>query len=426
MSATTEQVKLSLKKRYRKEKNFRRMGFSAIMIAFLFLVLLFVDMIIKALPAFTQYTVMMPVNFAPEVLKVEPGTTDKTALANARYRRLVSETLKANQPDVTTRGDRMLLRKLISTDTQYQLRDKLVNDPSLLGTTQQIKLVVDDDVDSFIKAGGLKQSESQTARLRDKQITWIKSWHEAGLLDSHFNWAFFINSDSRNPEIAGIRGALTGTFLTILVTISLAFPIGLFAAVYLEEFAPKNKLTDLIEININNLAAVPSIVFGLLGLAIFINFFGMPRSAPMVGGIVLALMTLPTIIISSRSAIKSVPPSLKEAALGLGASKMQTVFHQVLPQAMPGILTGAIIGIAQAIGETAPLLMIGMVAFVVDIPQGITENATVLPVQIYLWSDSPERAFIAKTSAAILVLLVVLMVINASAVYLRKKFEKKW
>lgn len=425
MSATTEQVKKSLQKRYRKERNFRRLGFSAIVVAFLFLVLLFTDMIFKAIPAFTLNTVTMEVNFSPKVLKVD-ANADEEALKNANYRALMNATLRSEFPEVTKRADRMLLRKLMSSGAQYQLRDRLLEDPSLLGQTKPIKLLVDDDVDTFIKSGSLDSGELVTARLREQQVEWIKGWHEAGKLDSHFNWSFFTNSDSRDPELAGIRGAITGTFLTILVTIALAFPVGVFAAVYLEEFAPKNKITDLIEININNLAAVPSIVFGLLGLAMFINLFGMPRSAPLVGGLVLALMTLPTIIISSRSAIKAVPPSLKEAALGLGASKMQTVFHQVLPQAMPGILTGAIIGIAQAIGETAPLLMIGMVAFIVDVPQGITDAATVLPVQIYLWSDSPERAFIAKTSAAILVLLVVLMVINASAVYLRKKFEKKW
>lgn len=426
MSTTTEQVKLSLKKRYRKEKNFQRMGFAAIMVAFLFLVLLFADMIVKSIPAFTQHTVTMEVDFSPEVLKVAAGTTDEETLKQASYRKLVTNMFKQSFPEVTTRTEKMWLRKLISSDTQYQLRDLLVKDPQLLGKTVPVKILLDDDVDSFIKAGGLENAEAQTARLRDKQVEWIKKWHKNQQIENHFNWSFFTNSDSRDPELAGIKGAITGTFLTILVTVALAFPIGLFAAVYLEEFAPKNRLTDIIEININNLAAVPSIVFGLLGLAIFINFFGMPRSAPLVGGLVLALMTLPTIIISSRSAIKSVPPSLKEAALGLGASKMQTVFHQVLPQAMPGVLTGAIIGIAQAIGETAPLLMIGMVAFIVDIPQGVTDPATVLPVQIYLWSDSPERAFVAKTSAAILVLLTVLMAINAGAVYLRKKFEHKW
>ncbi len=426
MSSTTEQVKKGLQKRYRRERRFRRVGISAIAVALSFLVLLFGDMLVKAIPAFTLNTVTLEVNFSPEVLKVEAGTADKEILQQAKYRSLVSATLKNAFPDVKKRKEKILLRKLISTGAQYQLRDRLIDDPTLLGTTQSVKLLLDDDVDTFIKSGGLETDEKIFDRLRDNQIAWIKAWHQAGKIDSHFNWSFFTHSDSRNPELAGIRGAITGTFFTILVTILLSFPVGVMAAIYLEEFAPKNRITDLIEININNLAAVPSIVFGLLGLAMFINVFGMPRSAPLVGGLVLALMTLPTIIISSRSAIKSVPPSLKEAALGLGASKMQTVFHQVLPQAMPGILTGCIIGVAQAIGETAPLLMIGMVAFIVDVPQGITDAATVLPVQIYLWSDSPERAFIAKTSAAILVLLIVLIVINASAVYLRKKLEKKW
>ncbi|MGY0400042.1 MAG: phosphate ABC transporter permease PstA [Ostreibacterium sp.] len=426
MSTTTKQVKQNLQLRYRKERNFRRLGFSAIMLAFLFLVLLFSDIIIKALPAFTQHTVTMDVNFSPAVLKIEENTTNKAVLKGANYRALMNTTLKTEFPTVHKRKDKMLLRKLVSSGAQYQLQALLMNNPKLLNQTQSVKLLLDDDVDTFIKSGGLEHSDNTNVRLRPQQIAWIKQWHKAGKIDNHFNWAFFTNSDSRNPELAGIRGAISGTFLTILVTIALAFPVGVFTAVYLEEFALKNKLTDLIEIDINNLAAVPSIVFGLLGLSMFINVFGMPRSAPLVGGLVLALMTLPTIIISSRSAIKSVPPSLKEAALGLGASKMQTIFHQTLPQAMPGILTGAIIGVAQAIGETAPLLMIGMVAFIVDIPQGITDPATVLPVQIYLWSDSPERAFVAKTSAAILVLLCVLMVFNATAVYLRKKFEHKW
>lgn len=426
MSQTTQQVKQSLNKRYKKERNFRRIGFSAIVIAFLFLVVLFADIIYKSLPAFMQNTVTMDVNFSPAIIKVDASETDKAKLEKGSYSKLVSNTLYNAFPDVTSRGDKMKLRKLISGDSKYQLRDMLVNDPALLGTTQKVTFLVKDDVDTFIKEGGLKSDKLISDRLNESQIKWIRQWGDNGQIDSHFNWSFFTHSDSRSPELAGIRGALMGTFLTIIVTIALAFPVGVFAAVYLEEFAPKNKFTDLIEININNLAAVPSIVFGLLGLAVFINMFGMPRSAPLVGGLVLSLMTLPTIIISSRSAIKAVPPSLKEAALGLGASKMQTVFHQILPQAMPGILTGAIIGVAQAIGETAPLLMIGMVAFIVDIPQTFTDAATVLPVQIYIWSDSPERAFTAKTSEAILVLLGVLMVINATAVYLRKKFEKKW
>jgi phosphate transport system permease protein len=263
-------------------------------------------------------------------------------------------------------------------------------------------------------------------RVKDYEIAWVESLRERGQVDLVFNTSFFTEADSREPEQAGIWGAAVGSFLTLTVTLLLAFPVAVLAAVYLEEFAPKNKVTDLIEVNINNLAAVPSIVFGLLGLAMFLNFFGLPRSAPLVGGMVLALMTLPTIIIAARAALKAVPPSIREAALGVGASKLQTVTHHVLPLAMPGILTGTIIGMAQALGETAPLLMIGMVAFIADVPGGFTDAATVLPVQIYLWADSPERAFVAKTSAAIMVLLAFLIFMNAMAVVLRKRFERRW
>ena len=263
-------------------------------------------------------------------------------------------------------------------------------------------------------------------RLKDQQVAWIGRLMEEGRLEMHFNTAFFTHGDSREPELAGIWGAAVGSFYTLVITLALSFPIGVAAAIYLEEFAPRNRWTDLIEVNINNLAAVPSIVFGLLGLAVFINFFGLPRSAPLVGGLVLTLMTLPTIIIASRAALKSVPPSIREAALGVGASKMQMVFHHVLPLAMPGMLTGTIIGMAQALGESAPLLMIGMVAFIVDIPGGFTDPSTVLPVQIFLWADSPERAFVERTSAAIMVLLAFLITMNALAVVLRKRFERRW
>ena len=244
--------------------------------------------------------------------------------------------------------------------------------------------------------------------------------------EKKWNIEFFTTGDSRNPETAGIGGAIVGSSLTLLVTLLLAFPVGVAAAIYLEEFAPKNRINDMIEVNINNLAAVPSIIFGLLGLAIFLNFFGMPRSAPLVGGIVLALMTLPTIIIASRASIKSVPPSIKEGALALGATKIQAVFHHVVPLAMPGMMTGTIIGMARALGETAPLLMIGMVAFIVDVPRSITDPSTALPVQIFLWADSPERAFVEKTFAAILVLLIFLVIMNLTAILIRKRFEKKW
>ena len=263
-------------------------------------------------------------------------------------------------------------------------------------------------------------------RVDDRALAWIDALAARGRVERRFNTTFFTAGDSREPEQAGILGALMGSLLALAVTLLLSFPIGVAAAVYLEEFAPRNRFIDLLEININNLAAVPSIIFGLLGLAIFINWFGLPRSAPLVGGLVLTLMTLPTIIIASRAAIQSVPPSIKEAALGVGASRMQAMLHHVLPIAMPGMLTGTIIGMAQALGESAPLLMIGMVAFIVEPPQGFLDPATALPVQIYLWSDSPERAFTERTSAAILVLLAFLIAMNAGAVLLRKKFATRF
>jgi phosphate transport system permease protein len=262
--------------------------------------------------------------------------------------------------------------------------------------------------------------------MTDNKETWLQSLIESGEVETRFNTKFFSKGDSREPELAGIYGAAMGSFYTLLITIILAFPLGVAAAVYLEEFALRNRWTNFIEVNINNLAAVPSIIFGLLGLAVFINFFDVPRSVPLVGGLVLTLMTLPTIIISSRAAIKSVPPSIREAAIGVGASPMQVVLHHVLPLAMPGMLTGAIIGMARALGETAPLLMIGMVAFIVDVPTGFNDPATALPVQIFLWADSPERAFVEKTSAAIMVLLAFLVIMNTVAVVLRKRLERRW
>jgi phosphate transport system permease protein len=260
----------------------------------------------------------------------------------------------------------------------------------------------------------------------DKVIGWVDQLQRDGHLESRFNTLFFTNGDSRDAELAGVRGALMGSMYTLIVTLLLSFPVGVATAVYLEEIAPRNRITDFIEVNINNLAAVPSIVFGLLGLAVFINFFGMPRSAPVVGGLVLTLMTLPTIIIASRAALKAVPPSIRQAALAVGASPIQTITHHVVPLALPGMLTGTIIGMAQALGETAPLLMIGMIAFIVDVPQGVTDPSTVLPVQIFLWADAPERAFVEKTSGAILVLLGFLTLMNLVAVVLRKRLETRW
>jgi phosphate transport system permease protein len=296
----------------------------------------------------------------------------------------------------------------------------------LIGTGQRVPVPVSADVDMLAKGKIDRATVAAQRRLSDRQIDWIDELSGQGRLQTRWNAALFTNGDSREPELAGIRGALMGSFYMLIVTIALAFPLGVAAAVYLEEFAPKNRWADLIEVNINNLAAVPSIVFGLLGLAVFVNWLGMPRSAPLVGGLVLALLTLPVIIIASRAAIKAVPPSIREAALGIGASRMQVVFHHVLPLALPGMLTGAIIGMSRALGETAPLLMLGMVAFIVDVPSGFTNPATALPVQIFLWADSPERAFAERTSAAIIVLLGFLLLMNLAAIIMRKKAGRQW
>ena len=421
----TEQVRRSLKKRHRQERRFILMGKLSVMTGFLFLAFLLADISIKAWPAFQQSWIQLDVTFDPQNLGVE-APADEAALKKGNYRGVLKKSLYAMFPDVSARRDKKALFKLISSGAEYQIRDMLLADPEMLGTTQQIWVLADDDVDSFLKESELRESQQSDRRIKDNQVAWLDQLIEQGRIESKWNWAFLTSGDSREPEQAGIAGALRGTMLTILVVLAMSFPLGLAAAVYLEEFAPQNRWTDLIEINVNNLAAVPSIVFGLLGLAVFIGFFGVPRSAPLVGGMVLTLMTLPTIIIASRASLKSVPPSIRDAALALGASKVQTVFQHVVPLAMPGILTGTIIGMAQALGETAPLLMIGMVAFIVDIPQGITDSATVLPVQIYLWADSPERAFMAKTSAAIIVLLLFLVTMNLLAVVLRKRFERKW
>jgi phosphate transport system permease protein len=334
--------------------------------------------------------------------------------------------LQLRFPEVQDRRERRQLHSLLSSGADYQLGDMLRAQPELLNTARSIWLYADNDVDALNKSPGDRELPEEARSITDAQLAWLAHLEADGAVRIGFNWNLLNAGDSREPELAGIRGALLGSFYTLLVTLLLSFPIGVAAAVYLEEFAARNKWTDLIEVNINNLAAVPSIVFGLLGLAVFINFFGLPRSAPIVGGLVLTLMTLPTIIIASRSAIKAVPPSIREAALGVGASKMQTVLHHVLPLALPGMLTGTIIGMARALGETAPLLMIGMVAFIVAVPGGFSDPATVLPVQIFLWADSPERGFSELTAAAIMVLLVFLATMNMLAVILRRKFERRW
>lgn len=421
---TTAIIQASLKKRYAREKRFQWYGRIAVLMGFVFLFILLADIVIKGSPAFTQHYIQIPVQLEAEQLGVDPGSGSE-ALYSADYQGAIKSSLRDLFPDVSGRKQKRLLYKLVSAGAEYDLRDMVIANPELIGTRTDVWLRAHSEAGSYLKGQVSVGTPESERRVKDLQTGWLDSLREQGRTQTRFNTTFFTQGDSREPELAGIKAALYGSFFTLLVTFFLAFPIGVFAAIYLEEFAPRNRLTDVIEININNLAAVPSIVFGLLGLAVFINFFELPRSAPLVGGIVLSLMTLPTIIITSRAAIQSVSPSIREAALGVGASKLQTVFHHVLPVAMPGILTGSIIGMAQALGESAPLLMIGMVAFIMDVPGGVTDPATVLPVQIFLWADSPERGFTEKTSAAIMVLMGFLIVMNALAIYLRKRFELK-
>ncbi|MGH1373078.1 MAG: phosphate ABC transporter permease PstA [Cellvibrionaceae bacterium] len=421
---TIELVNQNLAKRYRAEKRFRAYGIASIGFGLLCLLFLFTDIIGKGHTAFLQTYVKLNVNLSTEVLDIS-DINDPAQMAGADYQGALKQALRDRFPEVTGRRDKRSMYGIVSNGAGFEIRKLVEKDPSILDTSLDVWVLADDDIDTYFKSRSSSEG-AYTGRFNEKQINWIESLIEDGAVEKRFNTTFFNAGDSREPEQAGIRGAIMGSLFTLLVTLALSFPIGVASAVYLEEYAKKNKFTDFIEVNINNLAAVPSIIFGLLGLAIFINFFEMPRSIPLVGGFVLTLMTLPTIIISSRAAIKAVPPSIREAAMGIGASKMQVILHHVLPLAMPGMLTGAIIGMAQALGETAPLLMIGMVAFIVDVPGGISDPSTVLPVQIFLWSDSPERAFVERTSAAIMVLLGFLILMNTLAVLLRKRLERRW
>ena len=418
---TRQKVERSIKRRRRAEMRFRTYGVLAISFGLLCLLTLFGNILANGASAFKQTVIEVSLPLDGEYLGLNRNSSEE-AFLKANYEGLIKKALK-KQFKPKGRKQRRQLYHLVSSGGHWQLQEYLMSHPEQLNQTVKIALIADDDVDQWFKHD---RDKGVVGRLTDTQVQWLEQWIDDGALYTRFNTTFFTNGDSREPELAGIRGAITGTFLTLLVTFLLSFPIGVAAAIYLEEFAPNNRMTELVEININNLAAVPSITFGLLGLAIFINVFGVARSTPLVGGLVLTLMTLPTIIISGRAAIKAVPPSIREAALGLGASRVQVVFHHVLPLALPGMLTGTIIGMAQALGETAPLLMIGMIAFVVDIPSFVTDPSTVLPVQIFLWSDSPERAFTERTSGAILVLLTFLISMNAVAVWLRRRLERRW
>ena len=421
----TNRVARSVKRRHAAERRFRLYGVVAISLALLFLVALFASIIANGASAFLQTKIRLAVTLDAQAIDPQ-GTGDVEVLSGADYGGLIKRALRDLFPQVETRRERRELYRLVSSGAAFELRRRVLDAPSLVGGTIELWLPASDDIDMYVK-GKIKASTPEARRrLSDRQIAWAEQLRADALMARHFNSRFFTAGDSREPEQAGILAAVVGSFYVLLVTLALSFPIGVATAVYLEEFAAKNRWTDLIEVNINNLAAVPSIVFGLLGLAVFLNLAGLPRSAPLVGGMVLALMTLPTIIITGRAALKAVPPSIREAALGIGASQVQVVTHHVLPLAMPGVLTGTIIGMAQALGESAPLLMIGMVAFVVDVPGGPLDPATALPVQIFLWADSPERAFVERTSAAIMVLLGFLIVMNLLAVILRKRFERRW
>jgi phosphate transport system permease protein len=415
-------VEAGLPRRRRKEFLFKSLGMVATAVGVIFLGVFFATLVADGASAFRQTFIKLEIELSEEVLA--PG--GELDLAYADYDGLVRSALREAVPDVSGRSERRELYRLVSVGAAYQIRDLIVAQPDLLGQRKTLWVPASSTVDMLVKGNIDAGVEESLRPISDRQIGWVTQLQDAGLVELQFNRALFTNGDSREPELAGIRGAIMGSLFMLLVTIVLSFPIGVAAAIYLEEFAPRNRWSDLIEVNINNLAAVPSIVFGLLGLAVFINWAALPRSSPLVGGLVLTLLTLPVIIIASRAAIKAVPPSIREAALGIGASQMQVVFHHVLPLALPGMLTGTIIGMSRALGESAPLLMIGMVAFIVDVPAGFSDPATALPVQIYLWADSPERAFAERTSAAIIVLLGFLLVMNLTAVILRKRMERKW
>ena len=422
---------IGLKRRYRAERMFRLYGLVAIGIGMFFLAALLFTVIRGGYTAFWQTSISLPVTFDAAIIDPEgKRDSDPAVLGSANYPLLARDALAAKLGiDVAApeaKADLRLLSGMISQGVRTQLRDMVLADPSIVGTTRDVWVLAAADVDSARK-GQIDLSVPEARRkVKDRQVEWMRTLSAEGSMVERFNRGLFMFGASSRPETAGMGVALIGSLYMMLIVLVLALPIGVAASIYLEEFAPKNRWTDLIEVNINNLAAVPSIVFGLLGLAVFINFAGLPRSASLVGGLVLTLMTLPTIIIATRAALKAVPPSIRSAALGVGASKMQMVFHHVLPLAAPGILTGTIIGLAQALGETAPLLLIGMVAFVADYPATPMDPATALPVQIYMWANEAERAFVERTSGAIIILLLFLAAMNLAAILLRRRFERRW
>ncbi len=419
---------IGIKRRYAAERRFRAYGLAAISFGLIFLFLLLWSVVSKGHTAFQQTMITVPVEFSEQIIDPKnERTTNPAKLMTANYPVLARDAVaKVLGVAPTDKAGLRAVNVMISDSVRTQLRDIVVADPSVIGTTRSVTLLASGDVDSALKGQVDMSGDEANRRISNQQLGWMNQLVESGQLGKHFNTGIFVNGASSRPEAAGVGVALIGSFYMMLIVLVLSLPIGVAASIYLEEFAPKNRLTDLIEVNINNLAAVPSIVYGLLGLSVFINFMGFPRSASLVGGLVLTLMTLPTIIIATRAALKAVPPSIRAAALGLGASKMQTIFHHVLPLAMPGILTGTIIGLAHALGETAPLLLIGMVAFVANYPTTPMDPSTALPVQIYMWANEAERAFVERTSGAIIILLLFLILMNVGAILLRRRFERRW
>ncbi|KQV64416.1 phosphate ABC transporter permease PstA [Rhizobium sp. Root1220] len=419
---------IGIKRRYAAERRFQAYGIAAISFGLIFLAILLTTVIRQGYTAFAQTAITLPIEFSEKVL--DPNNkraTDPSVLIAANYPVLIRDAMvKTLGINASSRPEVRDATAMISKGAPIVLRDMVEADPSLIGKTVNVTLLADANVDSANKGQIDLTVDEKNRKVNDRQVGWMQQMTASGTLHKQFNTGLFVNGNSSRPEAAGLGVALIGSLYLMLIVLVLALPIGVAASIYLEEFAPKNKLTDLIEVNINNLAAVPSIVYGLLGLAVFINFAGLPRSASLVGGLVLTLMTLPTIIIATRAALRAVPPSIRAAALGLGASKMQMVFHHVLPLAMPGILTGTIIGLAHALGETAPLLLIGMVAFVANAPTTPMDPSTALPVQVYMWANEAERAFVERTSGAIIVLLLFLIVMNFGAILLRRRFERRW
>ena len=415
-----------IKKRYQAEKRFRMLGIGSIAIAIFFVFLLLFKVFSTGSTAFIKTTIQTEVDFNKELLElgeIENPTVDQ--IKSAEFFDVTYKAATGLYPYSNDDEERNV-KQLLSGNYETEIKNYLTNNPDVLGKKVTIELTSSDDLDQLHKGNFPRDIPEDRRRLNNFQLNVYDNLVEQGKISTTFSNYFFFSGDSRDPEIAGVAGAVIGSFFSIIICLLIAFPIALMAAVYLEEFAPKNTVTDIIEININNLAAVPSIVFGLLGLGVLLGVFGLPRSTALVGGITLSLMTLPTIIIACRASLKAVPPSIREGALAVGASRVQTVMHHVVPLAMPGTLSGTIIGLAQALGETAPLLLIGMVAFVVDVPSVPTDPSTSLPVQIYLWSESAERGFVEKTSATIMLLIGFLITMNSLAVWARQKFERKW